>query len=104
MTTVEFYRCPTHKRNIRHEWVHGGAACGFIRSHHHLGGECRKWDGLTNMVHHLDNGLLCETCGHKLVPFTVTARETETECGDKCRTATGPACECKCRGENHGAN
>ena len=26
------------------------------------------------------------------------------ECGEKCIAAIGPACDCKCKGANHGAN
>lgn len=26
------------------------------------------------------------------------------DCGDRCITAIGPSCDCKCYGENHGAN
>ncbi len=26
----------------------------------------------------------------------------DVKCGDKCRSAIGPSCECSCRGKNHG--
>lgn len=44
----------------------------------------------------------CETCDRQMRLFVIEARESTTECGDKCQSATGPACECKCKGENHG--
>lgn len=33
----------------------------------------------------------------------VEGRESKHECGAKCLNATGPSCECRCRGLNHGA-
>jgi len=30
------------------------------------------------------------------------AAVTTHNCGAKCRNATGPACECSCKGEHHG--
>jgi hypothetical protein len=31
----------------------------------------------------------------------IVAKTTRTECGPRCTGATGPACDCKCGGENH---
>jgi hypothetical protein len=99
MTTTTFLRCNTHKRNLPFEY---GKVCDtFVRSHYHVAGECQKWNGLTAGQHQRDKGLRCE-CGKELVKFAVAGRETETECGDKCQSATGPACECRCKGEMHG--
>jgi hypothetical protein len=48
--------------------------------------------------------LVKHECGNYLRGQTITGRHSDkTECGPKCQSATGPACECKCRGENHGA-
>lgn len=44
----------------------------------------------------------CE-CGKALRPFVVEAKHSDkTECGARCTSAIGPACECNCDGENHG--
>lgn len=45
----------------------------------------------------------CPSCGRpaKLTRMVVTYNE-KVKCGAKCRNATGPACECSCRGVNHG--
>jgi len=32
----------------------------------------------------------------------IKARITEKECDGRCTGAVGPACDCKCGGENHG--
>jgi hypothetical protein len=42
--------------------------------------------------------------GHDVEPFRVDAGESKTECGPRCYNAVGPACDCKCRGMNHGAH
>jgi hypothetical protein len=41
-------------------------------------------------------------CGNYLRGQRIIAKESTQECGEKCQSATGPACECKCKGENHG--
>lgn len=41
-------------------------------------------------------------CGLYLRGQRIEARLGTQECGERCQSATGPACECKCRGENHG--
>ena len=42
-------------------------------------------------------------CGNYLRGRRIEGRYSDkTECGEKCQSATGPACECKCGGENHG--
>lgn len=45
----------------------------------------------------------CSNCGRpaKLTRMAVTYNE-KTKCGARCRNATGPNCECSCRGVNHG--
>lgn len=48
----------------------------------------------------------CRECGSvstsgRKIQATVDAA---IECGDKCHTAKGPACECSCGGVNHGSN
>lgn len=45
----------------------------------------------------------CRECGSPnwLKRMVVTYNE-KVKCGAKCRNATGPACECSCRGVNHG--
>lgn len=35
--------------------------------------------------------------------FTVAGRFSDRiECGERCQSAIGPSCECRCAGENHG--
>jgi hypothetical protein len=45
----------------------------------------------------------CPSCGRpaKLSRMAITYNE-KTKCGARCRNATGPNCECSCRGVNHG--
>lgn len=31
-------------------------------------------------------------------------KQSKHECGARCRNATGPSCDCKCRGQHHGSN
>lgn len=50
----------------------------------------------------------CATCGLKIksrsiVDYATGREETRHECGPKCMAATGPNCECRCKGANHGA-
>jgi hypothetical protein len=98
--TTTFLRCPTHKRNLPFEY--GPVCASFVRSHYHVAGECQGWNGLTGGQHARDAGLRCQSCGATLAPFAVAGAASETECGDKCQGATGPACDCKCKGQNHG--
>lgn len=42
------------------------------------------------------------SCGKLYEVVTISGKTGVQECGDKCISATGPACECKCSGENHG--
>lgn len=47
--------------------------------------------------------LVKHECGLYLRGQRIEGRYSDKiECGDRCQSATGPACECKCRGENHG--
>ena len=57
--------------------------------------------------------LTCELClahvehmGHvdRLTPEQVKRRAYVCPCDGRCTGATGPKCECKCGGENHGTN
>jgi hypothetical protein len=42
-------------------------------------------------------------CGMYLRGDRIVGKHSDKrECGAKCTGATGPACECKCSGENHG--
>lgn len=45
----------------------------------------------------------CGICNYPSEPIVIDATITETECGEKCQSATGTVCECSCGGENHGA-
>lgn len=45
----------------------------------------------------------CRECGSKnTTARKVVGKYSDEECSDKCISATGPACECKCEGLNHG--
>ena len=37
-----------------------------------------------------------------MLAVTVKGELGTRACGPRCQSATGPACECKCRGANHG--
>lgn len=45
---------------------------------------------------------LKHSCGLYLRGEAIVGKTGTQECGEKCISATGPACECKCSGENHG--
>jgi hypothetical protein len=42
-------------------------------------------------------------CGRHVEFKAVVGRHSDKACNDACISATGPNCECQCRGENHGA-
>lgn len=57
-------------------------------------------------------GLVCYAAGlflgrqweaRSIVDYATGREETRHECGPKCMAATGPNCECRCKGANHGA-
>jgi hypothetical protein len=63
------------------------------------------WGGLAPWV--LDEQgqhLRCKVdgCNRAMRAVAVKGKLGTQECGDRCTSATGPACECKCKGENHG--
>lgn len=70
--------------------VHVGAAFGFV-----------YLDGTTERV-------LCERegCERAMRPVRILDSHTGTRerarCGARCVNAMGPACDCRCRGANHG--
>jgi hypothetical protein len=43
-------------------------------------------------------------CRTAITVRPIKARITEKECDGRCTGAVGPACDCKCGGENHGAS
>jgi hypothetical protein len=44
-------------------------------------------------------------CNRAMRAFEIQGRYSDKiECGPRCQSATGPSCECTCRGENHGGN
>jgi hypothetical protein len=46
----------------------------------------------------------CRGCGARLKLKKVVGKiGRDHECNDKCLSAKGPSCECRCRGANHGA-
>lgn len=50
-------------------------------------------------------GQKCPLCGdrHRARRIVYAANPSRHTCSAKCRTATGPNCECSCGGRNHGA-
>lgn len=46
----------------------------------------------------------CWGCGRYFRVALVVGKLGRQACGSKCMGSTGPACECKCRGANHGAS
>lgn len=46
----------------------------------------------------------CRACGERVKLKKVIGKVgRDHECNDKCLSAKGPSCECRCRGANHGA-
>lgn len=60
---------------------------------------------LTDLNHYIptSNGIADCTCGRmlRIWPVKVTYNAA-VKCSAKCVNATGPQCECSCRGKNHG--
>ena len=47
--------------------------------------------------------VVCKSCGGPVHPKEVRGVYKASEaCGAKCQNATGPSCECSCKGMNHG--
>lgn len=47
--------------------------------------------------------LVKHSCGAYLRGVIITGKHSDRiECGARCTSATGPACECRCSGANHG--
>lgn len=42
-------------------------------------------------------------CGKEAIFDRIQGRAGKQKCGARCQSATGPSCECQCKGENHGA-
>lgn len=52
-----------------------------------------------------DARIVCSNCaGTNTSSKTIVGKYSEQECNEKCQGATGPACECKCEGKNHGGS
>lgn len=63
------------------------------------------WGGLAPWVRAADGShLRCQQpdCTRAMRAVAVQGREGQLECGERCVAATGPACDCRCKGENHG--
>lgn len=59
--------------------------------------------GCRHATHSDTNG--CGTCpehGRYILSPVWGVEVPEIKCGAKCRSATGPACDCSCGGHNHG--
>lgn len=46
----------------------------------------------------------CPACDVSVKFVPIRAKVTETECGPRCTSAVGPACDCTCGGKNHSAD
>lgn len=54
-----------------------------------------------------DVSLVSVRCGDhwcKLRRVVEGTKKSKHECGARCMNATGPSCDCKCKGKNHGSN
>lgn len=105
-----------------HRWVGRCARCGethkiegrMLSGHRHgASGSAdyviRARDGrlLTTAAMGTDVSLIWVPCGdHRCLLRRVTegTKKSKHQCGARCTSATGPNCDCKCRGENHGSN
>ena len=109
----------------RHRWIGRCKRCG---ASHQLGGGLGDASGMLRgkCVHHgvaiSDEGGVFMLGDQGSNPTVVPVRcgdhwckldrvfdshrpnRKRTECGARCLQATGPACDCKCKGENHGRN
>lgn len=89
------------RRTEQHAGV-GLAAGKVFESTSYWLGETRvrglQLNGPLSMWHEVQ----CGGCGGWVKLEPVVAKESKHHCGAKCVNATGPACECACKGENHG--
>lgn len=61
------------------------------------------WMQIVPRIADATGSLVKHDCGNYLRGQRIEGRYSDKiECGERCQSATGPACECKCRGENHG--
>ena len=62
------------------------------------------WMQVVPRIADSDRKLQKHECGMYLRGQRITGKHSDKiECGPRCQSAMGPACECKCSGENHGA-
>jgi hypothetical protein len=61
----------------------------------------RPYPGRTEGTVHFT--MTCLSCGTKSAPVAVKGTHNPSkECNDVCQGATGPNCDCRCAGANHG--
>ncbi len=86
-------------------------ALGTSRTHNHTGDRAALgFDGkvyTTRTIGYADLILVrCTGCVRFVLVKLVTegTKESKHTCGARCVNATGPMCDCKCKGANHGSN
>lgn len=77
---------------------------GWICTNRYLG-RCRSCKTVARILNDSpfeEIKVQCE-CGQWVkVSRVIAGRDSKKECNARCTGAVGPACDCKCRGENHG--
>ena len=103
MSAIERMRCPAHKVALPLPPDRVGHAFPRLqRSATSL--TLWFWRRTPGVFEPYEEFVACavEGCGRKMRLFVIDGRPGKQECGERCLSATGPACECKCAGENHG--
>lgn len=88
--------------------VEGRIASAYASPGHH-DSVVRATDGrlLTTSAQGTDPTLIWVPCGdHHCLLRRVHegTKRSKHQCGARCTNATGPSCDCRCKGENHGRN
>lgn len=76
-----------------------------VYTEHRFIGKCRicKTVNIRSDILGWTMNTTCTGCKNRIIVKRINGNLSTTECGPKCTGAIGPACDCKCGGENHGA-
>ena len=77
------------------------ASGGYVQANR-LTDPVRPYPGITEGTVHFT--MDCANCNTRSAPVAIKGTyNPDRECNDVCMGATGPNCECRCAGANHGA-
>jgi hypothetical protein len=85
-------------RDAHQAAIYSGAGLLSIVGLGHVCEQMQAWRGRAVWSKVRESFLRCET-----ILWAPRPGGTVTQCGGACRSAKGPNCDCKCKGEHHGA-